>query len=110
MIDFEAFSDAMDGDNDMMAMIIELYNEEHGNDIQVIQEKYANSDIDGLLHTVHSLKGVLLTLCEENASEQFETIERLCKRGEKPAPQMINTVLSEMLKVNQQIATHTRTN
>ena len=65
----------MDGDDDMMSMIIELYNEEHGNDIQMIQEKYANSDMDGLFHTVHSLKGVLLTLCEENASELFELSE-----------------------------------
>ncbi|MGF1833767.1 Hpt domain-containing protein [Photobacterium sanguinicancri] len=110
MINFEAFSDAMDGDDDMMSMIIELYNEEHGNDIQVIKDKYASSDIDGLFHTVHSLKGVLLTLCEESASEQFETIERLCKRGEKPSAELINAVLNEMGKVNQQIATHALTN
>ena len=106
MINFDAFSDSMDGDDDMMSMIIELYNEEHDNDIQMIQEKYANSDMDGLFHTVHSLKGVLLTLCEENASEQFETIERLCKQGEKPDAQLIEDVLSEMVRVNQQIADH----
>lgn len=104
MINFEAFSAAMDGDNDMMSMIIELYHEEHNNDINIIKEQYANNNLDGLFITVHSLKGVLLTLCEDTASEQFEVIERQCKQGTKPDLQTMNNVLNEMLKVNQQIA------
>ncbi|MGF1724637.1 Hpt domain-containing protein [Photobacterium nomapromontoriensis] len=104
MINFDAFSDAMGGDSDMMSMIIELYHEEHANDLNKIQEQYTSNDLDGLFITVHSLKGVLLTLCEDTASEQFEVIERMCKQGTKPEAQIINEVLNEMVKVNQQIA------
>jgi HPt (histidine-containing phosphotransfer) domain-containing protein len=107
MINYTDFSTSMGDDSDMIEMIIELYNEEHGDDIRVIQNKYANQDIEGLFHIIHSLRGVLLTLCEEKATLQLETIENLCKRGEKPDIQLLNEALEEIARVNQQILTLT---
>ncbi|MGF1877544.1 Hpt domain-containing protein [Photobacterium frigidiphilum] len=107
MINYTEFSSSMDNDDDMIEMIIELYSEEHGDDIHVIQNKYANQDIEGLFHTIHSLRGVLLTLCEDKATLQLETIENLCKRGEKPDVQLLNEALEEVARVNQQILTLT---
>lgn len=107
MINYTEFSSSMDNDDDMISMIIELYSEEHGDDIHVIKNKYANQDIEGLFNTIHSLRGVLLTLCEDKATLQLETIENLCKRGEKPDVQLLNEALEEVARVNQQILTLT---
>jgi HPt (histidine-containing phosphotransfer) domain-containing protein len=107
MINYTDFSTSMGDDSDMISMIIELYSEEHGDDIRVIQNQYANQDLDGLFHTIHSLRGVLLTLCEEKATLQLETIENLCKRGEKPNLQLLDEALEEVARVNQQVLTLT---
>ncbi|OAN18061.1 hypothetical protein A3K86_03855 [Photobacterium jeanii] len=105
MINYAAFSESMDNDEDMMSMIVELYSAEHGDDVARIKELYANNDMETLFQTVHSLKGVLLTLCEEQATMQLEAIEVLCKNGNKPAAPMIDQVLVEIEKVNQQVTT-----
>ncbi|PSU44639.1 hypothetical protein C9J12_26565 [Photobacterium frigidiphilum] len=107
MINYTEFSSSMNDDDDMISMIIELYSEEHGDDIRVIQNKYANQDIEGLFYTIHSLRGVLLTLCEEKATLQLETIENLCKYGDKPDVQRLNEALEEVARVNQQVLTLT---
>ncbi|PSW15562.1 hypothetical protein C9J01_00650 [Photobacterium rosenbergii] len=104
MIDYDAFMEAMDGDVDMMSMIIELYNVEHGNDVELITELYNNQKIDELYQATHSLKGVLLTLCEDQVSIRLEAIEQLCKKGELPERAIIDNMLDEMLKVNEQIS------
>ncbi|PSU35798.1 Hpt domain-containing protein [Photobacterium lutimaris] len=103
MIDYNAFTDAMDGDEEMMSMIIDLYGAEHGEDIELITGLYANNNIDGLYQAVHSLKGVLLTLCEDDASQQLETIERLCKQGQLPGKDLIDNALTEVANVNSQV-------
>ncbi|PSV46156.1 Hpt domain-containing protein [Photobacterium indicum] len=107
MINYTDFSTSMGDDSDMIEMIIELYNEEHGDDIRVIQSQYANQDLDGLFHTIHSLRGVLLTLCEEKATLQLEIIENLCKHGKKPDVQLLDEALEEVARVNQQVLTLT---
>ena len=103
MIDYNAFSEAMDGDEEMMSMIIDLYSAEHGEDIELITGLYTSNNIEGLYQAAHSLKGVLLTLCEDNASQQLETIERLCKQGQLPAKNLIDDMLAEVANVNTQI-------
>ncbi|WP_157134434.1 hypothetical protein [Photobacterium profundum] len=57
MINYTEFSSSMDDDSDMIEMIIELYNEEHGNDIRVIQNKYANQDVEGLFRNFSISRG-----------------------------------------------------
>lgn len=103
MINYSAFTEAMDGDEDMMSMIIDLYSAEHGEDIELITGLYASNNIEGLYQAVHSLKGVLLTLCEDNASQQLETIERLCKQGELPSKDLLDNMLAEVANVNSQV-------
>lgn len=104
MIDYNAFIKSMDEDEEMMSMIIDLYYAEHGEDIELITKLYASNNIEGLYQTVHSLKGVLMTLCESNASQQLETIEQLCKQGRLPAKDLIDNMLAEVANVNTQIA------
>ncbi|MGR5064079.1 Hpt domain-containing protein [Photobacterium sp. DNB22_13_2] len=103
MIDYNAFTEAMDGDEEMMSMIIDLYGAEHGEDIELITGLYASNNVEGLYQAVHSLKGVLLTLCEDNASQQLETIEQLCKQGQLPGRDLIDNVLAEVANVNSQV-------
>ncbi|MGF1687216.1 Hpt domain-containing protein [Photobacterium japonica] len=105
MINFAAFSDAMEGDDDMISMLIELYTVEHGDDVEKMKTLYANDALEDLFMTVHSLKGVLLTLCEETATQQLEAIEVLCKRGEKPAPNVMTEMYNEIKNINDQVAT-----
>ncbi|GHA49292.1 Hpt domain-containing protein [Photobacterium aphoticum] len=105
MINYAALCDAMDGDEDVISMLIELYMAEHGDDIALMKQHYRNNAMDELFITVHSLKGVLLTLCEEHATVQLEPVETLCKRGDKPAPAVMEAIYTEVQNINQQIAT-----
>ena len=110
MINFAAFSDAIDGDDDMMSMLIEIYIDEHGDDIDQMKTLYANNALEDLFMTVHSLKGVLLAFCEDTATLQLETIEGMCKRGEKPTTKQMDEIYKEINNINNQVATLPFTN
>ncbi|WP_299005794.1 Hpt domain-containing protein [uncultured Shewanella sp.] len=100
---YQQFLDSLDNDTDMVDIILNMYKEEHGEDILKIKSNYEDKNLDGLFQVTHSLKGVISNFFEEEICDLLETIEVSSKSGDIPPSDMIETVCHKIEGLNQQI-------
>ncbi|WP_299495339.1 Hpt domain-containing protein [uncultured Shewanella sp.] len=100
---YQQFLDTLDNDTDMVDIILNMYKEEHGEDIIKIKSSYADKNLDELFHVSHSLKGVISNFFEQEICDLLENIETSSKSGEVPPSEVIDTVCHKIEGLNQQI-------
>lgn len=100
---YQQFLDTLDNDTDMVDIILNMYKEEHGEDIVKIKSYYENKNLDELFHVTHSLKGVISNFFEQDICDLLEKIETTSKSGEVPASDIIESVCDKIEGLNHQI-------
>ncbi|MCL1124267.1 Hpt domain-containing protein [Shewanella surugensis] len=100
---YQQFLDTLDNDTDMVNIILNMYKEEHGEDIIKIKSCYENNNLDELFHLTHSLKGVISNFFEQDICDLLEKIENTSKSGETPPSDIIESACDKIEDLNNQI-------
>ncbi|HHX8300742.1 TPA: Hpt domain-containing protein [Vibrio diabolicus] len=103
MINFDVLNKYMENDVDLIVTVFSTYLEDHANDIQRINELYANKCWPELYLLAHSLKGILESFAEETAVIVFTKIEAETRNDNEPDSSDIAIVTKELAAINQQI-------
>ncbi|MUK69277.1 Hpt domain-containing protein [Aliivibrio fischeri] len=103
MINISILEEMFDGDKEILRQLFELYLEEHSTLSDTIEEQYKNNKLPELFRTFHTLFGALSNLCEEDILPLIKTIEVSCKNHDTPHQHSIESVISELAKIKQQM-------
>ncbi|MUJ36784.1 Hpt domain-containing protein [Aliivibrio fischeri] len=103
MINISILEEMFDGDKEILRQLFELYLEEHSTLSDTINDQYKNNKLPELFRTFHTLYGALSNLCEEDILPLIKTIETNVKNHEKPDQQSIDSVITQLAKIRQQI-------
>ncbi|MCW8328338.1 Hpt domain-containing protein [Photobacterium sp. SDRW27] len=81
VLDSQSLLDNMDGDWDTVAMLLEIFLKEHGDDAERFTACLSNGQSLELGLIVHSLKGIACSFGAEPLRQVAGNIERRCKQG-----------------------------
>ncbi len=87
-IDFEKLTDSLGGDRDSVALLLNVFIEDHKEDVQLLKT-FIGSDHDKALRKAHSLKGVAANIGANDLRETAYQIEKSLKDNEPVTSQML---------------------
>ena len=103
MLDIDALNAYLDNDREIIFAVLSVYQEDHGNSLEEIQELVQQQDWGKLHFTVHTLKGILASFGEETATVALERVEQNTLNKLAPQDDDLSVIYSEVKIINQQI-------
>ncbi|WP_135457761.1 Hpt domain-containing protein [Vibrio echinoideorum] len=103
MLDFDALNAYLDNDQEVIYAVLFVYQEDHGNSLEEIQELVQQQDWGKLHFTVHTLKGILASFGEETATMALERVEQNTLNKLAPQDEDLSVIYTEVKIINQQI-------
>ena len=103
MLDFDALNAYLDNDQEVIYAVLSVYQEDHGNSLEEIQELVQQQDWGKLHFTVHTLKGILASFGEETATMALERVEQNMLNKLAPQDEDLSVIYTEVKIINQQI-------
>ncbi|RYU68192.1 Hpt domain-containing protein [Aliivibrio finisterrensis] len=103
MINISALEDMFEGDEAIIKELFSLYLNENACIIQKIRLEYDSDNLTALYNTAHTLSGALGNLLEIDTISQIKEIERLSKSDTKPDVGIIESVISELKNISDQM-------
>lgn len=103
MLDLDALNDYLDNDRDVIFVVLSTYQEDHGNSLNEIHELVQQQDWGKLHFTVHTLKGILASFGEKEATVALERVEQNTLNKLAPQDNDLDFIYREIKIINQQI-------
>ncbi|MCX2757143.1 Hpt domain-containing protein [Vibrio sp. Sgm 22] len=103
MLDFDALNAYLDNDKEVIFAVLSVYQEDHGNSLEEIQNLVKQQDWGKLHFTVHTLKGILASFGEETATVALERVEQNTLNKLAPQDEDLSVIYNEVKIINQQI-------
>ncbi|EAQ54920.1 Hpt domain-containing protein [Vibrio sp. 10N.222.54.F12] len=103
MLDIDALNAYLDNDREIIFAVLSVYQEDHGNSLEEIQELVQQQDWGKLHFIVHTLKGILASFGEETATAALERVEQNTSNKLAPQTDDLSVIYSEVKIINQQI-------
>lgn len=98
MINIETLT-TMFGDEEFTKMIFNQFLVDNGDVNKRIQKQVDENQSEALFHTMHTLSGALLSICEEDIVHTIKNVEALSRKGEPVDVKDINHIKIELDKI-----------
>ena len=95
--DFEQLKCNMDDDQEMLLDIVGAFLRDHVTQVAQLRAALTTGDTQTALRTAHTLKGLLLTLAAQDASDEALRLERAVRHGDMPAAAQLMPALDGQL-------------